>query len=176
MYRHGQPYPDSHSTMRVWIRLPMSVHNTVSCCNYNQYQKSSHAIFVQVTYWKSWFPRKNEKGKFSIFVNNKVNFSSRLFFTYTQRTKKSLVKSGVILKMTWLCFHYWKALNSSFSNIWSFYELRLSKNLRTIIISIAIYVFVAIIFVSCYSKKFDLDYGILDFGITLLQTGIFLLK
>ena len=25
VYRHGQPNPDSHSTMRVWIRLPMSV-------------------------------------------------------------------------------------------------------------------------------------------------------
>ena len=24
-YRHGQPNPDSHSTMRVWIWLPMSV-------------------------------------------------------------------------------------------------------------------------------------------------------
>ena len=25
-YRHGQPNPDSHSNMRVQIRLPMSVH------------------------------------------------------------------------------------------------------------------------------------------------------
>ena len=26
-YRHGQSIPDSHSTMRVWIGLPMSVEN-----------------------------------------------------------------------------------------------------------------------------------------------------
>ena len=25
MYRHGHPNPDSHSTMRVWIVVPMSV-------------------------------------------------------------------------------------------------------------------------------------------------------
>ena len=26
LYRHEQPNPNSHNTMRVWIRLPMSVH------------------------------------------------------------------------------------------------------------------------------------------------------
>ena len=34
-YRHGQPLPDSHSNMRVWvwIRMPMSVHKWMSDTN-----------------------------------------------------------------------------------------------------------------------------------------------
>ena len=54
-YRHGQPIPDSHSTMRVQIRLPMSVYFVfqyiyVICCEKREARRSNHrSIWFRVS-------------------------------------------------------------------------------------------------------------------------------
>ena len=50
-YRHGQPIPDSHSTMRVQIRLPMSVYFVfqyiyVICCEKREARRPNHRKYL----------------------------------------------------------------------------------------------------------------------------------